>query len=940
MSSIRGVPVPIRAPAIGVWVLAAVAASAPVWAQPPVAAAAVSGQVADPSGAVVPGVRVTATSHERGQSFATETDAQGRFRFLYLPVDSYAVRFDRPPFAAVTRTLRLNVGEALDVSVRLAMPEIAQTADVTTDAPVVETVRSQVAETIAPHEVARLPLNGRNYLDLAALSPGVTRSNPVGNQRFPETSAVPGTGLSVTGQRQIDNGFVVDGLSANDDAADLPGTFFSEEVIREFQVVTSGGIAEYGRASGGIVNVLTQSGTNTWRGGAYGFFRDDALDARSPLASTKDPLRQWQYGVSVGGPLVRDRTFLFANVEQTRLRSATVVTIRPDDAAAINARLDARSYPGPRVTSGLAGTGYTSTNVFLKVDHRLGNRALLAARYNAYDIDSPNARSVGGLSAVSRGTALADTDQTAAVSLLLTLSPRAVNETRAQLTRSRLSAPPNDLTAPAVNISGVASFGTSTSAPTVRDLDLYEVANVTTLQRGAHAAKAGVDLLWNRLDIAFPGAKEGVYTFGSLADFQAGRYSTFQQAFGADGQFQFNPNVGAFVQDEWRLRRTLTVNAGLRYDLQLLPDPIRTDTGNVSPRLGLAWAPGAGRTVVRANWGLFYDRVPLRATSNALQRDGSKYRVAVVPLGLPGAPVFPSVLSAFPSGLLASITTIDPAIQNARTSQSSVQVERALGGEASAAVGWLHVRGQGLILSRNVNVPTLSAAQAAARGVPNLGRPDPQWANISRYEALGESSYDGITVSLRRRLAGWASGRMSYTWSKAFDDAGNAFFFSPQDNSVIRGEWGAADNDQRHRLVASGTAEVARGTNAGGLRQVVGGLRFAGLLSYGSPLPFNVTTGRDDNNDTNNNDRPPGVSRNSGRGFAFCSLDLRVSRVIVLGPRASVEMIVEGFNVLNRANLQLPNGVFGPGPMPRAAFGQPTGATDPRQIQFGLRASF
>jgi hypothetical protein len=928
MSSIRGVPLSSNARTIVALVLLAGASSTPLRAQAAVTGAADSGQVTDPSAALVPGVRVTATSHERGQSFGTETDSQGRFRFLYLPVDSYALRFERPPFAPVTRAVTLTVGQALDVSVRLSMPQMSQSVDVVADPPVVETVRSQIAETIAPHEVANLPLNGRNYLDLAALSPGVTRSNPVGNQRFPETSAVPGTGLSVTGQRQIDNGFVVDGLSANDDAADLPGTFFSEEVIREFQVVTSGGIAEYGRASGGIVNVLTRSGTNAWRGGAYGFLRDDALDAKNPLAATKDPLRQWQYGASAGGPLVRDRTFLFGNFEQTRLRSATVVTIRPADAAAINARLDAGAYPGPRVDSGLAATGYTSTNVFLKLDHRLSENALLAARYSVYDIDSPNARSVGGLSAISRGTALADTDETAAASLLLTLSPRAVNETRAQYTRSRLSALPNDLTGPAVNIAGVASLGTATSSPTERDLDLYEVANVTTVQRGAHVVKGGLDLLWNRVDIAFPGATQGVYTFGSLADFQTGRYTTFQQAFGAERQFQSNPNLGAFVQDEWRVRRSLTLNLGLRYDLQLLPDPIRTDTGNVSPRLGLAWAPGAGATVFRANWGLFYERIPLRATSNALQRDGSKYRVAVMPLGIPGAPTFPSVLATFPTGLLASITTIDPDIHNARTSQASLQVERALGADASAAVGLLRVRGQGLILSRNVNVPTLTAAEADARGVANLGRPNPQWANINRYESAGDSSYDGITVSLRRRLAGWASGRLSYTWSKALDDAGNAFFFSPQDNFDIRGEWGPADNDQRHRLVMSGTAEVLEG------------LRFAGVLSYGSALPYNVTTGGDRNNDTNANDRPAGVGRNSGRGFAFMSLDLRLSRVLLVGPRAKVEAIVEGFNVLNRANLQLPNGVFGPGATPRANFGQATGAADPRQIQFGLRANF
>ena len=228
------------------------------------------------------------------------------------------------------RQLTLTVGQALDVPLRLAVAGIAESVSVTaTDVPVVETARTQVAETVVSQEIDGLPLNGRNYLDLAALTPGVTRTNPVANQRFPETSAVAGTGLSISGQRFINNGFVVDGLSANDDAADLAGTFYSQEVIREFEVITSGGIAEFGRASGGVVNIVTQSGTNNYRGRVYGFLRNQRLDARNPLSPTKDPLTQGQYGASLGGPLRRDRTFFFANFEQTRLNNAVVITITP-----------------------------------------------------------------------------------------------------------------------------------------------------------------------------------------------------------------------------------------------------------------------------------------------------------------------------------------------------------------------------------------------------------------------------------------------------------------------------------------------------------------------------------------------------------------------------------------------------------------------------------
>lgn len=292
----------------------------------------------------------------------------------------------------------------------------------------------------------------------------------------------------------------------------------------------------------------------------------------------------------------------------------------------------------------------------------------------------------------------------------------------------------------------------------------------------------------SRLNILFPGGLPGSYTFQSLALFQQGRYTQFQQAFGEPGQTQRNPNLGLFAQDEWRVASALTINLGVRYDLQGIEDPVLTDWNNISPRAGFAWAPGSRRTVVRGAFGLYYDRIPLRAVSNALQRDGSKYRVAVISFGQAGAPAFPQVLPSFPTDIVTAITTIDPDIENGQSRQASVQVERELGFGLSATVAYQALRGSKIIMSRNVNVPTLTAAQATLLGVANLGRPDPRFGNISRYGSLGRSQYDGVTVSVRRRL--WTTGqtRVSYTYGKTFDDAGNAFFSSPQDNFNIRGD--------------------------------------------------------------------------------------------------------------------------------------------------------
>lgn len=900
-----------------------ISVSSTAHAQQSVNTAILSGQVTEAGGAAVAGATLSALNLEKNQKWVASSDAQGRFRLVYLPVGSYELRVDATGFAPVERKLTLTIGQSLDVLIRLSVGSISERIEIISDSTGIELAKSEIAETIVSREIEDLPLNGRNFLDLAALTPGVSRSNPVSNQRFPETSAVPGAQLSVSGQRNINNGFIIDGLSANDDAADLPASFFSQEVIREFQVITSGGIAEFGRASSGVINVATQSGTNSWHGRSYGFLRNQRLDARNPLALRKDPLTQAQYGITGGGPIIRNRTFIFGNFEQTRLNNAVVVTITPANVLAVNAALAQVGYAGPRISTGIVPAGYDSTNLLLRADHRLNEAHSLSARYSFYDIAGFNSRGVGGLNAESRGTALGNRDQTVALSELATLTNRSTNELRAQFTRSRLDAPPNDLKGPAINIAGVANLGTLTSSPTERDIDLFELVDNITIMRGSHSIKTGIDFLYNRLNIVFPGALQGVYTFSSVAALITRTYTQYQQAFGEPTQFQSNPNLGIFVQDQWRVTRTLTMNAGLRYDAQWLPDPINLDGNNLAPRLGIAWSPGGGNFVARASYGIFYERIPLRATSNALQRDGTKYRVALFAFGQPGAPVFPDVAAQYPQGFLPSVTTIDPEISNAYTQQASLQLEYALGPSSIVSAGYIYTRGLHLILSRNVNVPRFPASA----GVPNLGRPNPDYGNISRSESSGDSYYHGMTLSFNRRFSRWFGARASYTLSKAIDNAGNAFFFSPQDNFNLRDERGRGDNDQRHLLAVSGVFEYK-------------GFQVSSIFRYGSALPFNIVTGTDRNFDTNVNDRPVGVGRNTGVGFDFASSDLRVSQRFRIGERWSIDVLAEAFNLFNRANYQLPNNTFGPGTEPRAGFGNPTAAADPRQIQFGLKVSF
>jgi hypothetical protein len=911
-------------------ILAAAGASG----QQAVSSATLSGRVQDSSGGVLAGAEARLTNTGTNQRFTATTDGRGRFRFARVPVGPYVLAVSKEGFVPVQQAITAAAGQALEIPVTLSSLAATESVSVSSAAPVVENVRTEVAETITPAEIQNLPLNGRNYLDLALLSPGVSRTNTGANQTFAETSAVPGTGISVSSQRNLNNSFIVDGLSANDDAAELAGTFYSQDVIREFQVVRSGGIAEYGRSSAGVVNIVTQSGTNAVHGDGYGFFRDDRFDGKNALAATKFPFSRQQYGLSLGGPVVRDQTFFYANVERLRQRSSTVITIDPASVPVINARLDAAGTGGARIAAGNLPTSLDTANGFARVDHGLSGAAQISLRYSIYDVSSDNARNTGGLNDASRATGLSDRDQTLAASAVWSLSSRVLNEARAQATRSRLSAPPNDSTGPAVNIAGTASWGTATFSPTERDIDMAEVVDTVTVERGAHSFKGGADYLYDRARIAFPGALQGVYSFTNLANFLAGRYSSFQQAFGNPETTQHNPNFGVFVQDEWRVTPRLVVNLGLRYDVQVLPSPVRTDSDNLAPRLGIAWDPQAnGKSVVRASFGIFYNRVPLRALANALQRDGVTYRIAqVTPTSptTPAPPVFPGVFASFPSGVLTNVNSVNPDIQSGDSLEASLQYERALGSASSFSIGYEHLRGRHIIMQRNVNAPTTTDPS-----VPNLGRPNPSYANNSRYDSIGDSWYDGLSVTFTRRPVSWGSVRIAYTYSKAFDTAGNFFFSTPQDNNDIPAERGRSDNDQRHRLSVSGTLSSPARGGGSFWSELARGWLFSGIFTYTSPLPFNTQLPNDRNGDTNFNDRPAGVARNAGQGFDYRSLDLRVSRTFPLGRGLTLEAILEGFNVLNRKNYQVPNNIVG-----SPTYGQPTAVNDPRQLQFGARLIF
>jgi hypothetical protein len=913
--------------------------------------ASISGQVTDPSGAFIQNANVSAQQIETGITTQASTGRDGRFRFPYLKVGQYRLVVKAPGFSNVSQTVNLSVGAAYELPVLLQLASNATNITVEETANPLETARSEIAGTVTEKEVNQLPLNGRNFLDLALLVPGASPTNTASSQLFAETSAVPGQGISINSQRNFSNSFIIDGLSDNDDAAGVTGAFYGLDVVNQLQVVTSGGQAEFGRALGGYVNVATKSGTNNVHGDLYGFVRNSRFNAANPLSHTVLPLTQTQYGASIGGPIVHSRTFYFSNFEQRVLNQSGLVTIAPTNASLINADLARIGYPGLPLSTGIYPNPVHMTNVFAKVDHQFTSWDQFTARYSLYDVDSRNSRGAGGLSAPSASANLYSTDNVVAFSNIATFSPRLVNETRAQFWNSDLTAPPSDPVGPAVSISGIASFGTLSGSPTGRLNKLGQIVDNLSYETGPHVLRFGTEFLYNNDTVTYPRSIRGSYSFASLSNFLKGVYnnSGFTQTFANSVVSQTNPNTGFYAQDQWTASPRFTFNVGIRYDLQFLRT-ITTDTNNVSPRAGFAWTPFASRkTVIRGSYGIYYDRIPLRALANALLSANnttdpanlSQISVSLSPTQA-GAPEFPNILSSLtlPAGVLFTFSTMQGNIQNAYSEQGSVAIEHQIGSKSTIEAGYEHVRGLHLLLSVNQNVPT-----CVATGHNNGCRPNPDYGNNSQYSSLGDSEYNGLHLSFVQRPVRWGNYRISYTYSKAMNDVGEFFFSSPINNYNVWQDWGRSDDDQRHRLTLDGSIHTPATQSNSAWKVLTHGFQLTTMLRYYSALPFNLTTGG--NTIQGTMARPTinsvFIPRNAGSGFDLFDLSARLSRTFSITERLRLEALAEGFNLTNHVNGVTLNGVFGTGayPMsPSPTFKQITAVGAPRSFQFGLRASF
>lgn len=971
-------------------------------AQSQATAGLVQGTVTDRTGGVLPGVTITAKNLSTGLTHTVVSDDKGLYR-APLPVGEYELTAELPGFATLKRSgIKLTVGQMLTLDLVLTVAGTEQEITVTGEVPVVETTRTNVSSTVNDLAVANLPVNGRNFIDFVLLTPGVTRDPRLGD-------------ISFGGQRGTLNSLQIDGADNNNtffgQALGRTGSGrapyqFSQDAVREFQVNTNSYSAEFGRAGGAVINVVTKSGTNDFHGTGFWFYRDKSLNANQFFNNAnnrpKPPFHINQFGGNVGGPIVKDKAFFFFDYDGQRQTLPNEVRILR------GLPTDPLSQQGLSLLLPRAGN-YTRTfdqDVYLiKGDWQISPKNNFSARYNHQKFIGGNLENSGATSALEHtGNSNVKTD-TLTFSLASTLTHKLLNEARFQFARDKEPGLANsDDPEAEIRQAGevVLVIGRNFFSPRETTIRRYQVIDNVSYLTGQHGLKFGVDVNRDRIKNFFPGQFGGQYFFSSLAQFATGRPDRYVQAFAGEGTTgpltsPNNREVAAFVQDDWRVTSRLTLNLGLRYDIQIIknppvfnPDPglallgvrtdrINRDKNNFGPRFGFAWNPlQSNRLVIRGGYGFFYGRTPSIMAAQVHSQNAINVRV----LEFRGAsvPTYPQRFATPPVGGQStppSIFVFSPDYVNPYVQQGSFGLEYQLLPNLSVSASYLAVKGTHLQRTRNINLrpPVLTQIELLGEGFGTFFRfPTPReilpnFGRISQFESTANSIYHGLAVQLNKRFSNHFQLLLSYTVSKAIDDVPDATsvvaFSSGDDAKQVQNPLNLRDDRARsitnvpQRLAVSGLWEIpyAHAIANPFVRTILDGWTLSGIFTAQSGPPYSALVNADLNNDTNRvTDRVPGFGRNTFRGFKFISLDSRVTRDLRLTERFKVQFIFEAFNLLNRPNfVTIDSGPFiglrstryalatvgGRQVLQRQTnFGEPRDTFDPRIIQLAAKIIF
>lgn len=901
-------------------------------------------------------VRIIAT--ETGYVRTVATRADGRFVAPMLAVGDYSIEATAEGFSAGRRDgVVLRVGATQTVEIDLKPSADVKTADpgvqisISTEEGLIDQTEPASSLTIDPRVISDLPARGRNFPDFVLLTPSVIQE-------------ADRSGLVISGQRSINSNVSIDGVDYNDP---LQGNqrggnegvfFFPQAAVDEFQVVRAGATANVGRTAAGFVNVVTKSGSNAYHGELFYFNRNRSLTSPDAFGRSLDN-QQNQFGGAIGGPLAADKAHFFVAAEQNFLRVPFVTQFQQQPAGVV-VPADLAALEGEHHGTNNPTAVFARMDVQLSTSHRLNVQYTYAhLRGENFNFDSPPPDQ-----AEQTNYLRTTTSNGAKVSLASVFGTGMLNELTAQVaTDDRLEQP--NLSQPQIVIAGFGTLGGDGARPRVFEAKRYQLADNFNLLFERHRFRFGFDFNATPARQKREGNIQGRYDFASLADYEAvkiGRYRQTLASLDPSDLFyeESQHELGVYAQDRASFG-SLTVDAGLRWDGQWNPSPsqpnpavpqtakIPNDLGMWQPRLGVAWSPhGRGRTVLRANAGIYAARTPANLFQRVYTDNGLATTVldSKVDKSLLGYLSFPTALSSVPSGVKVAppqIFGFDPAFENPRAKQLSAGVEHQLGQRVAASLSYLHISTDHLQrrLDRNLFPPTLDAT-----GMPIFPktRPDPSIGILSINESTARARYDAVVTSVQGR-SGHLTAQATYTlaWNK--DDDSNERQFNREtalNPFDVSPEWTWSKQDARHTVTLSGVADLPWG------------LTFGTVLLARSALPYTAVIGFDTQNDGNDiNDRAiidGHVSgRNAFRQPSFFDLDLRLMKAFRTGRSSRVEVIAELFNTTAASNKNFAADAvsnFGTPSAPDPNAGRPLFAPStaryggPRQLQLGARFTF
>jgi hypothetical protein len=760
--------------------------------------ATIEGTVIDSSGARIAGAKITAIHETSGLVRATGSDSAGQFRFTALPIGRYSLQVEQNGFTSVRITpFLVSVGQTVTQRIEMKPGEIFERLEVNEQPEALDVTATNSSVALGHDRIEEAPAQNRNCLNFVLIAPNVAPSNGANTQRAAAgiRNASNGSGFTFGGMPGRNNSLMIDGVDNRDETTGGNRVAIGLEMVQEFRVSGTAIGAEFGGAAGGMVNMVTRSGTNIWHGDATFFTQNERLNARNPesLSSRRPRFRRYQPGLSINGPLRPNRTFFATAVEQEWESSEEWSETFANLLGPINQALQWPDFANAAVRSverGLFPANSQQAEFSFKLNHQVTSAHSLSARYafsrGRLVNDVQGVENFGDRS--SRGSSLTR-DHSLVADWVFVITPHWVNDLRGQIARRRAELTPN-VRGAMLEIPGQLTLGQSFRLDGVRTEDHYELVETVYASKTAHQLSFGGSVHAIRLDAQLANRFGGIFLFPTPEHFLRAQPDVFIQAFGRpETRFSTFP-LGLWLHDRWQTARGLTIEAGLRYDRQEMPKTFFESNRNFAPRLGLAWRPGNNvPLVLRAGYGLFFDRYPLAFLNDALQKDGKRAAEQYLTREAASRALAFSAggsLSAPLPGFPLSTYTPDSYFPATYSQKATCGAEASLDRDTTLSFESNWIRGIHLprIRNSNVTLPPLYQLEQSAR-----------------------SSYRGASVTLHRRMSQELSYLVAYNLGRTRDDASD-FDEHPLDPLDFGKDWARSRQHQTHRISASGLFEL------------------------------------------------------------------------------------------------------------------------------------